>query len=327
MSSLLEKIVSDSGAVGAAAATIEPVEQRVSDEYNRWLADKNHGEMRYLENHLHLRFDPSGLIEPAARTIISLAFSSNIGVRRSDKLPQFASYALGEDYHIVIRNRLENALRKLEMPSDAVWRICVDSAPVMERYWAVRSGLAYRCLNSMVAVEGYGQEILLAEILTDLPINELIGEEGKRVVIVSEPEIHTETSVSDLAAIRCVECQACVTACPGKAITESGLLTARRCVNYLTIEHRGEWNEEGRDVMRNLPEPGSIYGCNICRDVCPMNQNIPLTEIEEFTPQPALLNLTADDILRMGSGEFKRMFAKSAAKRTGLASMKRNVSK
>lgn len=312
----LKHIVEETGAIGGAVTEVAPVGNEAQRFYLDFLSAGKQGRMSYLENHLNLRFDPSGLLEPAARTMICLAFSYNFIQRRDVNLPQFASYALGKDYHRILRMRIENALNGLKMRSEGEWRVCVDSAPVMERYWAVASGLAHRCRNGMVSIDGWGQKVLLAEVLTTLPPEELLTEPDA-------PRVYIVPSEKELA--RCNDCGLCRQVCPSVAIATDGALTARRCLNYLTIEYRGEWGEEEKAIMGTDAGRNTLYGCELCQNVCPLNKDLPESPLTDLAPLPEMLAIKAEDIMTLTRGGFNRMFRDSAAGRTGLQSMRRNA--
>ncbi len=260
---------------------------------NTWLADGRNGEMSYMERYPDIRRDPRLLLE-GARTVICCAFDYRPSVRH----PLFADYSLGLDYHDAIRARLTQAAEAICSQFGGHTRICVDTAPIRERYWAVTSGIGFIGLNGQLIVDGIGSKVFLAEILWT-------GE-----VIPDQP-------ASDR---RCLSCGACVKACPGKALDGRCGVDARRCLSYLTIEYRG-------DLPDGLMLDGRIYGCDICQDVCPHNQarDGRLKPIEEFTPSPKLMSLTADDILSMQPSDFNALFRHSAIKRTKLTGLRRNA--
>ena len=210
--------------------------------------------------------------------------------------PLFADYALGLDYHEVIRRRLSAAAAEITARLGGETRICVDTAPIRERYWAAASGLGFIGLNGQLIVDGIGPKVFLAEILWTVAVT---------------PDRPTGRQ-------SCGGCGACVRACPGKALDGRCGVDARRCLSYLTIEYRGELPDD-------LRLDGRIYGCDVCQDVCPHNRRDAATTIDEFRPSAELQALTADDILKMEPQDFSRVFSHSAIKRTKLTGLQRNA--
>lgn len=287
----IRKIILDAGACKVGFSTAGVISQPESDLYNDWIDRGCHGEMSYLENHNDLRNDP-GLLLEGAKTVISCAFDYRQPVRH--KL--IADYALGEDYHNVIRRRLKSAAAEICGRFGGMTRICVDSAPVRERYWAIKAGIGTTGLNGQLMVDGIGSKIFLAEILW------------------------TETVASDneISSRMCIDCGACVKACPGQALDGHGGLDARKCLSYLTIEYRGE-------LPGQLKLNERIYGCDICQDVCPLNSKDNISTIKEFLPSNTINNLKIEDISQMKEEDFQIIFGKSAVKRTKLSGLKRNA--
>lgn len=253
--------------------------------------------MDYLSRNEKLRQDTSNIL-PGAKSVIVTAFSYGDDKSVRPKLP-IASYALGADYHYVLKNRLAPIVAQLkEAGEDA--RICVDSAPLAERYWAVRAGLGKIGLNCQLYVPGAGCKVLLASILTTAALQ--------------------ATSAGKTEYIRpvCRECRRCISACPAGALNGDGTLDARRCLNYLTIEHKGDF-EESTDLH------GRFFGCDCCSDVCPVTcSSLPET-IEELRPDERIINLSEDSLRSMSSSSFNRHFRFSPISRPGLKGLLRNL--
>ncbi len=287
----LRELCLSSGACACGFARAEALPREAIDRYDRWIASGHHASMDYMERYGELRADPRLLLE-GARTIISLAFAySTPGLPRS---PLFADYALGDDYHEVLRSRLTAVAEKLEELSPGT-RICVDTAPLRERFWATRAGIGFIGLNNHLIIPGIGSKVFLAEILWTGEV---------------EPD-------ESLERASCEGCGACVKACPHGALDGTGALDAARCLSFLTIENRGE-----------LPVtlPARIYGCDICQDVCPHNRDTrPLSILKEFEPRPTLLSLDAAQIAAMSHEQFSTTFRRSAIKRAKLAGLRRNA--
>lgn len=289
----IRQIILDCGAskVGfSVAGSISPEEEKL---YGQWLQAGRHGQMSYLENHSELRRDPRQMFENTA-TVISCAFD----YRQASHHKLFSDYALGEDYHNVIRRRLKSAVRQICDSYNLKARICVDSAPVRERYWALRSYVGALGLNGQIFVDGIGSKIFLAEILLTLSLPP------------DKPSAYNP----------CTNCGLCISACPGNALDGLGGLDARKCLSYLTIEYRGK-------LPDRLHIKDKIYGCDVCSDVCPINQDSTTssTPIAEFLPDEKLMKLDRAAISKLDEESFNQIFSKSAVRRTGLSGLKRNA--
>lgn len=289
----IRRLLLDAGACAVGFAEASPVDDADMAMYDRWIADGCHGEMAYLDRYHDVRRDPRLLLDDA-RTVISCAFDYRPAVRHS----LFADYALGRDYHEVIRQRLTPVAEELRRRFGGETRICVDTAPIRERYWAARAGVGRIGLNGTIIVDGIGSKVFLAEI------------------------IWTGTVSPDVSRLgdSCMRCGACLKACPGKALAGDRSLDARRCNSYLTIEYRGE-------LPDGLLLPGRIYGCDICQDVCPHNLTDRATSIAEFSPSDALLRLDADALSSMTPDTYRTIFRHSAIRRTRLPLLLRNLTK
>lgn len=291
----LLKIAREAGAQKCGFATASAVDDEAVKAYDRWLAEGKNADMAYLEKYADVRNNPQQLLDDptCARTIMVCAFSYYHPETQADGAARIAMYAHGDDYHEVLRRRMQPLVARLQQLGYGA-RICVDTAPLRERYWAVKAGVGFRGRNGQLIVDGMGSYFFLATLITDAAI---------------EPD--------EPCRLSCLGCDRCVHSCPGGAIGPGGTIDARRCLSYLTIEHRGE-----------LPATalgGRVYGCDECQRVCPHNLHAPVTEIEEFHLRPTLRTLTADDILGMSQEDFSRTFTHSAIKRAKLAGLQRNA--
>ncbi len=242
-----------------------------------------------MERNRLVRLDPARLHE-GTRTVIAAAFNYR-PVRRS---VYFADYAIGADYHYVLKQRLGEAADALCRRFGGSSRIVVDSAPMRERYWAQRSGIGFVADNGMLCVPGYGMAVVLGFILWTgeaLPDTPSAGE--------------------------CLHCGRCRKACPGGALGPDGQLDARRCLSYLTIEHRGEFP----DGMFRMPK---VYGCDNCRRSCPLDCG-PATDIPEFTPVAEIMDLTPEEMAELGPGRFRSIFGPTAVNRLRVQGLRRNA--
>lgn len=283
------------GAVACGVAPCEPVDSKVLDTFRRWIDSGSHASMDYMTRYPDLRANPVGLL-PGARSVISFAFPyyHPSAPGRSDVI--FARYSLGDDYHDVIRDRLSAVASWITSVSGGQTRICVDTAPILERYWAQRAGIGFCGLNGLLIVPGIGSWVLLGEILT---------------TAVIPPDVPLLQS--------CGECRRCIEACPGHAIRPDRTIDARRCRSFLTIENRDPVLPDSVSLGRR------IYGCDICQEVCPWNAAPAVTAIKEFLPRPEILSLTRRDILGMDQQRFSLIFRKSAIKRAKLTGLRRNA--
>ncbi len=298
----LRRRLKDAGVFKSGIARVEAVDAATVTGYDRWLSEGMNGEMAYLEKYHDIRSNPA-LLLPGARSVVSCAFNYWWGP--VDSPLRWASYALGDDYHDVVRGRLQSVADAITAETGAECRVCVDTAPILERYWAVRSGVGFIGLNQQLIIPGAGTHFFLGEIITTLDLT---------------PDAP--------CTLTCGECRRCLCACPGGALRENDkapgnpateiTLDSRRCLSYLTIEYRGEFPDGTR--------PGKhIYGCDVCQEVCPHNSKAPLSDIEEFRPRPTILRLDTDAILAMRQEDFSAIFRKSAIKRTKLTGLRRNA--
>lgn len=277
----IELILRRAGAAACGAVEAGPVDEEEMALYDRWLAAGNAAGMDYLHNYPELRRDPRMLL-PGARSLISCAFSFAPAERRT--LPgHISAYAYGDDYHDVLRKRLKSACKLFHAAGEG-FRVCIDSAPVRERYWAEKAGIGCRTRSGMLWVPGAGTMVFLAEILTTKGIDEL--SDG-----VSEPLENP-----------CTSCGACTGGCPGGALRPDGTIDARRCISYLTIEHRGP-------VPSNIDD--YIFGCDCCLTNCPLNAGLTPTGIAEFSLRPEIRDLTRASLASMTPEQIRENFRRS----------------
>ena len=285
-------------ATAAGFARAGAVDAEACGVYERWITTGRHGTMDYCARYQDVRTHPALLLE-GARTVISCAFCYNSGIEPQPDGPTIARYALGADYHYVLKDRLNRLGEWITARYGGQTRALVDTAPMRERYWAVQAGIGFIGLNNQLIIPGAGSYFFLGELLWT-------GE-----VPPDEP-----------CRLSCDGCGRCVKACPGGALDGCGGCDARRCLSYLTIEHRSAPDE----MPDSIPRHGYVYGCDICQRVCPHNAKAPLTTIEEFTPDPRKINLKPDDIRTMTSSGYKRFTAGSAMRRIPLKRLQYNMS-
>jgi epoxyqueuosine reductase len=265
----------------------------------KWLNANAHGKMAYMANHFDMRVDPT-LLVPGAKTVICLTFNYfNPEKQQDSDAPKIASYAYGQDYHFVVKDRLKSLLDYIRDEIGEVGGRCfVDSAPVMEREWAKRSGIGWNGRNTLTIHPKAGSFFFLAEIICDLPL------------LYDDP-------IRD----HCGTCRKCIDACPTEAISPDGyFLDASKCISYLTIELREEIPSSFRGKTENW-----MFGCDVCQDVCPWNRFSRRHETPEFEPHPDLLDMKRHDWQELTEEVFGRVFRKSAVKRVKFEGLKRNI--
>ncbi len=273
--------------------------EREAPRMEEWLSRGYQGKMSYLENHFDKRLDPT-LLVPGARSVISLIYN----YFPSEDLPKesqlkIAKYAYGEDYHFVVKDKLKLFLDIIrEEIGDVAGRAFVDSAPILERAWAERSGLGWVGKNSLLLNREMGSFFFLAELILDL-------------------ELEYDGAAKDY----CGSCTACMDACPTDAITEPYVVDGSKCISYFTIELKEEIPAEVKGKFDNW-----IFGCDICQDVCPWNRfSTPHHEVR-FEPNAGLASMTKQDWIEITEEVFQKTFLKSAVSRTKFSGLKRNIS-
>lgn len=264
----------------------------------QWLKRGYQGNMGYLENHFDKRLDPT-LLVPGAKSVISLLYNyyPEKDLATTDE-PKIAKYAYGEDYHFVVKDKLKTFLDRIREEVGAVdGRVFVDSAPVMERAWAKRSGLGWIGKNSLLLNKNSGSFFFLAEIILDLPLA-------------------YDGPVKDY----CGTCTACMDACPTDAIAEPYVVDGSKCISYFTIELKEEIPATVKGKFENW-----IFGCDICQDVCPWNRFSKPHQETRFTPNAQLQSLTGNDWKEITEDVFQKVFKNSPVKRTKFEGLKRNI--
>lgn len=284
------------GAVAVGFAKAGEIDPEVHKDYVKWIEGGNHGEMGYLERHVVLRRNTDHVL-PGAKTVISVAFSYAPDEWLPKDRPMIAAYAYFEDYHEYLREILKPVVKGFQERFGGKWRICVDSAPVSERYWAIKSGIGKRGKNGSIIVEGCGGLCFLVEVLTTLEI---------------EADKPSERE--------CNGCGLCVKLCPSGALKGDGSIDARRCINYLTIEKKGEFSDEEKEILSQ--GKGFLYGCDICVRQCPENKNIKKSQLPK---NKEIELLTPDKILKLDDKKIKTILAGSPLLYAGVDKLKRNA--
>ena len=264
--------------------------------FEKWLNEQKHGQMAYMENHYDKRLDPR-LLVPGAKSVVSLLLNYYTDEHQVEGAPKISKYAYGTDYHFVIKEKLKQLFQILQEEIGEInGRVFVDSAPVMDKAWAGRSGLGWMGKNTNLINKKVGSFFFIAEMILDLKLD-------------------YDTPVTD----HCGTCTACIDSCPTGALTPYNI-DASRCISYLTIELKDQIPSEFQNKMDDWS-----FGCDICQDVCPWNRfskphNEPL-----FEPRTELLEFTKKDWEELTEATFDTIFKNSAVKRTRYRGLKRNL--
>jgi len=264
----------------------------------QWLNQNMHGQMHYMANHFDKRLDPRKLV-PGARSVVTfmLNYYPEHDLSKSTHY-KIAKYAYGADYHHVIKKKLRDWVRFIQQEIGEVdGRVFVDSAPVMERTWAQKSGLGWIGKNSLLLNKQAGSFFFLAEFISDL-------------------ELEPDGPVKDY----CGSCTRCLDACPTDAIPQPYLVDGSKCISYLTIELKEQIPEAFAGKMENW-----VFGCDICQDVCPWNRFSSPHRTTAFQAHPELGNMRKKDWEELTEEVFRKLFKKSAVKRAKYEGLKRNI--
>ena len=264
----------------------------------QWLATDYHGEMNYMENHFDKRLDPRLLVDDA-QSVISLTYNYYNSAKQENKdSPKISMYAYGKDYHKVVRKKLKILFNYLkEVIGDINGRYFVDSAPVLEKTWAEKSGIGWIGKHTNLISRDVGSYFFLAELILDVPL-------------------YYDVPIKD----HCGTCTKCIDACPTKAIVEPYILDASKCISYFTIELQDDIPENMKGKFENW-----MYGCDICQMVCPWNKFAEEHNESEFLPTKELLLFKKEEWEKLDEEKFGDLFEGSAVKRTGYKGIKRNI--
>ncbi len=264
-----------------------------------WLNRHMHGQMSYMENHFDKRLDPR-LLVPGAKSVVSLLYNyypAKKILHQDDEL-KISKYAYGTDYHFVVKDKLKSLLEALRQEiGDIDGRVFVDSAPVMDKAWAARSGAGWLGKHTNIINRKLGSFFFIAELIIDLDL---------------EPDAPTKDY--------CGTCTRCIDACPTDAIVEPYMVDGSKCISYLTIELKDKIPDEFAGQMDNW-----IFGCDVCQDVCPWNRFAAPHREPAFEPHPQLEHMKTSDWQELTEELFHELFKKSAVKRTKLTGLRRNI--
>lgn len=295
-----QQIKSEANRLGFSFCGIAKAEylEEEAPRLEKWLHENMHGKMQYMENYFDKRLDPTKLVE-GSKSVISLMYNYFPEKEQRDDSFKISKYAYGQDYHHIIKNKLKQFVKFItEEIGEVETRIFVDSAPVLERAWAKKSGLGWIGKNSMLINPKNGSFFFLAEIILDL-------------------ELDYDNEIKDY----CGSCTACIDACPTEAILPNNVVDGSKCISYFTIELKDEIIPS--EVKGKFDD--WIFGCDICQDVCPWNRfskphNEPL-----FNPNEKHLNYSKTEWEEITEEVYQEIFKKSAVKRAKFKGLKRNI--
>jgi epoxyqueuosine reductase len=263
-----------------------------------WLKKGYQGEMSYLENHFDKRLDPRLLVEDA-KSIVSLSYNYFPEQQQEEGAYKLAKYAYGQDYHFVIKDKLRALMAFIqEEIGEVSGRAFSDSAPIMERAWAQKSGLGWNGKNSLLIQKNAGSFFFLAELILDLELEE-------------DTPFTTD---------HCGTCTRCIDACPTQAILPNNTVDGSKCISYFTIELKNELPNSEKGKFEDW-----MFGCDICQDVCPWNRFSKPHQEPLFQPHSDLLQMTKSDWDEITEDVFRKVFKKSAVKRTKFKGLTRNI--
>jgi epoxyqueuosine reductase len=262
-----------------------------------WLNQNHHGQMAYMENHFDKRLNPTLLVD-GAKSVVSLLLNYYPSQTQVDNTYKISKYAYGQDYHFVIKEKLNALLHSIqENIGEVSGRAFVDSAPVLDKAWAAKSGLGWIGKNSNLLTQQIGSFYFVAELIIDLDL-----------------EYDHETTD------HCGTCTACIDACPTEAIIAPYVVDGSKCISYFTIELKDNIPAEMKGKFDDW-----AFGCDVCQDVCPWNKFSKAHSEPLFNPNPELLAMTKKDWEEITEETFKKVFKNSAVKRTKFEGLKRNL--
>jgi epoxyqueuosine reductase len=300
--SFTREIKSKAQELGFCEVGIASVERlgKEAGQLAEWLARGYHGTMEWMARNYEKRIDPRKLL-PDAKSVVSVAMNYYTDVHHPDEagIGKISRYAWGDDYHNVLKERLEKLLGFIKCKEkSAEGRVYVDTGPILDKVWAQRAGIGWEGKHTNVITQKYGSWVFLGEILLNI-------------------ELDYDSPATD----HCGSCTLCIEACPTHAIVEPYVLDSNLCISYLTIEHRGDVDEKLADEFDHW-----IYGCDICQDVCPWNRKFKTpTTFQEFHPREGNVAPQLEEWGKMTRGEFSQKFRGSPIKRTKHEGLMRNV--
>ncbi|SFS63601.1 tRNA epoxyqueuosine(34) reductase QueG [Lutibacter maritimus] len=297
-SHLIKQEAKRSGFESCGISKADFLEKEASNLEN-WLKNGFHGKMNYMENYFDKRLDPRLLLDDA-KSVISLSYNYFPKELQNNDTYKIAKYAYGEDYHHIIKGKLKELTFFIEnLIGQVNGRAFVDSAPVLERAWAEKSGVGWRGKNSLLLQKNKGSFFFLAELILDVEL----------------------AYDNPFKADHCGTCTKCIDACPTNAILPNNTIDGSKCISYFTIELKDEIPTSMKRKFEDW-----MFGCDICQDVCPWNRFSKPHSEEKFKPHPDLFSMSKNDWQEITEEVFQIIFKKSAVKRTKFAGLVRNIS-
>ncbi|MFP4448344.1 MAG: tRNA epoxyqueuosine(34) reductase QueG [Bacteroidales bacterium] len=265
----------------------------------QWLRENRHGEMQFMNNYFEKRTNPAKLV-PGTKSIVSVIHNYYPGSPEPSDTYKISKYAYGRDYHKVVKKKLKGLFKSIQenIGEEITGRYFVDSAPVMEKVWAEKAGLGWIGKNTNLITKKHGSYVFLGEIFLNIELE------------------YDNRPVKDY----CGSCKKCIEACPTNALYAPYHIDASRCISYLTIEKKGQLPPQMKDLLNDW-----IFGCDICQNVCPWNQNLSVHQEPELKPHPAILELSKNDWENLSQDKYNKLFDRSAIKRTGYRGLLRNI--
>jgi len=296
LSDMIRKICREEGFFKTGFSKIDPMKNE-SDYLRQWIGEGRNAGMNWISNSFGKRENPR-LITDDAVSMISLAHLYDTPFKHDGNKPKISRYAWGKDYHKILKKKLKSVCNNIESLEQGIkTRAYVDDGPVLEKSWAVKSGIGWQGKHTNVIEPEYGSFFFLCEILINV-------------------ELDYDKPAEDL----CGSCSVCVAACPTGAIYEPYKLDANLCISYQTIENRGE-------IPSFIETDGWIFGCDICQDVCPYNRKKFFTDDKSFFPNPAHFNKSKEELVSFTEEQFNAVFSGTPVKRTKFSGWKRNLAK
>ncbi|MCI0564721.1 MAG: tRNA epoxyqueuosine(34) reductase QueG [Nitrososphaera sp.] len=301
METLTQRIKSHALELGFAKIGIARADA-LTDEakhLREWLGRGYQGTMEWMERNFEKRTDPCNIV-PNAKSVLCVAMNYYTDTQHpvDPSVGRISRYAWGDDYHIIVTNRLNELFEYVkEIAPNVNGKLYVDTGPIIDKAWAARAGIGWQGKHTNVITKEYGSWVFLGEIILDA-------------------ELEYDEPIADF----CGSCTACLDACPTGAIIEPYVLDSTKCISYLTIEHRGEIDDKLKPHFENW-----VYGCDICQDVCPWNKFQQMTNEETFQPRELNIAPKLSELVEITQEEFTERFRKSPIKRTKREGLARNA--
>jgi epoxyqueuosine reductase len=270
------------------------------EHFKNYLASHYNGKMRYMANHFEKRLDPTKLVPGAKSVVVVLLNYSQGQMQTGTDVPLISKYAYGKDYHLVVKEKLRNLFNYINDEIGTIeGRVFTDSAPVLERSWAVQAGLGWIGKNGLLLNKELGSFFVIGELIIDMELDYDAPFKGEY----------------------CGSCNQCLSACPTKALVKPYILDARKCISYLTIELKDQIPEQFQSMLHRR-----VFGCDICQDVCPWNRKAKKTNEQDFRPHPDFLKMNKEDWVNLSKEQFNVIFKQSALKWAGYQKLMQNIS-